>query len=163
MTVIWCMVPQIWSTTDIIFCHYGLFFALLPTNNTKNQNFEKMKTSADIIILHMYTINDNYMTYGCSWDIKCDGYCSDTIQILYCSWGMVCDRCNCSVFSFCKMAGEQSIALLALEFMGQGAWIAHKFFNLFLLPYNPKLGVLSKPWMIGTRTDIYARKTTKQV
>ena len=38
-------------------------------------------------------------------------------------------------------------------------------FNLFLLPYNTKLGVLSKPWMIniGTRTDIYARKTAKQV
>ena len=38
-------------------------------------------------------------------------------------------------------------------------------FNLFLLPYNTKLGELSKPWMINidNRTDIYARKTTKQV
>ena len=27
---IWCMVPKICSETDIIFCHFGRFFALLP-------------------------------------------------------------------------------------------------------------------------------------
>ena len=43
MTVIWCMVPQISSAMDKIFCHFGLFFALLPPNNPKNQNFGKMK------------------------------------------------------------------------------------------------------------------------
>ena len=26
----WCMVPQIWSAIDRIFCHFGPFFALLP-------------------------------------------------------------------------------------------------------------------------------------
>ena len=72
MTVIWCMVPQIWSATDRIFCHFGLFFALLPPNNPKLK-FEKMKKMPrDIIILHMFTINDNYMMY-CSWDIEHDG------------------------------------------------------------------------------------------
>ena len=30
MTIIWCMVPEIWSMTDKIFCHLGPFFALLP-------------------------------------------------------------------------------------------------------------------------------------
>ena len=30
MTVVWCMVPQIWSAMDRIFCHFGPFFALLP-------------------------------------------------------------------------------------------------------------------------------------
>ena len=29
--------------TSRIFCHFGPFFALLPPNNLKNQNFEKMK------------------------------------------------------------------------------------------------------------------------
>ena len=39
----------------------GLFFALLPPKNLKNQNIEKMrKTPEDIIILHMCIINDNY-------------------------------------------------------------------------------------------------------
>ena len=65
------MVPQIWSATDRIFCHFGLFFVLLPPNNPKNQNFEKMKKKKqktkkprDIIMLHMFTINDNHMMYG---------------------------------------------------------------------------------------------------
>ena len=63
------MVPEIWSTTEKIFCHFGLFFALLPPppppNNLQNQNFEKMKkTPGYVIILHMCTINENYMMYG---------------------------------------------------------------------------------------------------
>ena len=39
--IIWCMVPEIASMTDIIFCHSRLFLALLPPNNPENQNFEK--------------------------------------------------------------------------------------------------------------------------
>ena len=59
------MVPEIWSVTDRIFCHFGPLFALLPPNNPKNENFEKMKNKPEnIIILHMFTINDNHMMYG---------------------------------------------------------------------------------------------------
>ena len=124
------MVPEIWSATDRIFCHFGLFFDILPpsqskkskfwkneknsqryyhftqayhkwrsydiwflrygaqqteffvildhffsfypSNNLKNQNFEKTKkTPGDIIILHMCTINDDHMIYG-SWDMERD-------------------------------------------------------------------------------------------
>ena len=61
------MVPEIWSATDRIFCHFGPFFALLPPpplNNQKNQNFEKMKKKpGDIIILHMCTKNHDHMLY----------------------------------------------------------------------------------------------------
>ena len=72
MTIIWCMVPQIWSVTDRMFCYFGLVFALLPPNNSKNQNFEKKKTiPVDIIILDMCTINYNYKMCG-SWDTECD-------------------------------------------------------------------------------------------
>ena len=46
----------------------------------KNENFKKMKeTSGDIIILHKCPKNHDYM--------------------LYCSWNMACDGCNCC-FSF---------------------------------------------------------------
>ena len=46
------------------FFHFGQF-ALLPSNNPKNQNFEKKKkTPSDIIILHMCTINDSHMMYA---------------------------------------------------------------------------------------------------
>ena len=40
------------------------------SNNSKSQNFEKMKKLAgNIIILDRCTINDNYMMYG-SWDME---------------------------------------------------------------------------------------------
>ena len=61
------MVTEIWSTTDRIFCHFGLFFDLLPPpKDPENQNFEKAKKKKPgyIIILHLCTVNDNYMMYG---------------------------------------------------------------------------------------------------
>ena len=77
MTVIWCMVPEIWSTTEffVILDHFVPFY---PLNNLKNQNFGKMKkTPGDIIILQKSTKNNDHM--------------------LYCSWNMVHDRCNCYI------------------------------------------------------------------
>ena len=39
------MIPDIWSTTDRIFSHFGALFTLHtpPPDNLVNQNFEKMK------------------------------------------------------------------------------------------------------------------------
>ena len=57
----------------VIFDHFLHFHP----NNSKNQNFQKMKkkTPGEIIILHKCTQNHDYM--------------------LYCSWYMVYGRCNC--------------------------------------------------------------------
>ena len=52
MTIIWWMVPEIWSATDITFCHSGQFFALPPPGG---------KTPENIIILHVCTTNDNHI------------------------------------------------------------------------------------------------------
>ena len=80
-----------WKSYYVWFLRYGArrteFFVILdhflpfyPPNNPKNQNFEKMKKmSGDIIILHTCTKNYDQMMYG--------------------SWDMVHDRCNC-YFSF---------------------------------------------------------------
>ena len=59
------MVSEIWSAIDRIFCHFGLlFFAILPSMDSVNQNFEKMKkTPGDIIILHQYTKNHDHMLH----------------------------------------------------------------------------------------------------
>ena len=60
------MVPEIWSATDRIFCHYGPFFALyppLPPMDPENQNFEQMKKALEDIILQIFTINDSHMIY----------------------------------------------------------------------------------------------------
>ena len=77
------MVPEISSATDIIFCHFGQYFNHLPPKHPKNQNFEKMKKSCGhIIILHKCIKNQDHM--------------------VYCSWDMACDKCNC-YFSFCTI------------------------------------------------------------
>ena len=69
-----------WQSYDAWFLRYGvqrtkcfvILDCLLPTNNPKNQNFENnLKMPRDIIILHMFTINDNHMMYR-FWDIECD-------------------------------------------------------------------------------------------
>ena len=74
------MVPEIRSVTDELFCHFGSFLPFYSPNNPKNQNFEKMKrTPGYIIILHKCAKNHDHM--------------------LYFSWDMARDRCNC-YFSF---------------------------------------------------------------
>ena len=71
-----------WQSYDAWFMRYGAwqteFFVILdrflpfyPTNNPKNQHFQRMEKSPEDIILHMCTKNDNHMMYG-SWDIECD-------------------------------------------------------------------------------------------
>ena len=72
MTTIGCMVPEIFSTTDRMFCHFRPFFALLTPYQPKKSKFLKnVKNLRDIIIWHMCTINDNDMMYG-SYDMKHD-------------------------------------------------------------------------------------------
>ena len=43
MTIIWCMVPELSSATDRIFCHVGLFFILLspPLHQPRKLKFNK--------------------------------------------------------------------------------------------------------------------------
>ena len=48
------------------------FYPFSPPDNQESQNFEKLKKPpADIIILHICTINNNHMMYG-SWGIERD-------------------------------------------------------------------------------------------
>ena len=54
ITIIWCMLPDIWSATDRIFCHYGPFFSFTP-----------------LPFLHMCTKKYDQMICG-SWDMVCD-------------------------------------------------------------------------------------------
>ena len=64
------MVPEMWTATDLIFCHFGLFLVLLPPNSLKNQNLKKIgKKSGDIILQkcpknhdHIYAIL--FLRYG---------------------------------------------------------------------------------------------------
>ena len=63
------MIYEVWSATNKIFCHFGLFLPFTPPpppspplNNTENQNLEKMKkTPGDIIILQKCTKDHDHM------------------------------------------------------------------------------------------------------
>ena len=43
-----------------------------PPDDLENQNFEIMKNPGDIIILHMFTVNDDHMMFDVYWDMECD-------------------------------------------------------------------------------------------
>ena len=80
-------VLEVWHLTDVILIfHFGLFFPFSPPppQQPKKWKFHKNeKTPVDIIILHK---------------------CSKNHDMLYCSWDMTCDRCNCYFLfwaSFC--------------------------------------------------------------
>ena len=63
---------------SLIIIILGYFLPFYPTNRLKNKNEKKMeKNPWRLIILHKCTKNHDYM--------------------LYCSWDMACDRCNCCV------------------------------------------------------------------
>ena len=69
ITIIWCMLPEIWSATYIIFCHFGPHFAVLPHYWPWKLKFRKnVKNPGNIILSHMCTMNEDIM-YS-SWDIK---------------------------------------------------------------------------------------------
>ena len=68
------MIPEIWSATDRIYCHFGPFFTLLPPLTTpKIKIFNNWKkTPGDILTFNICNINENHMMHS-SWDMKRDG------------------------------------------------------------------------------------------
>ena len=66
--VTWCMLPEIWSVTDIIYCHSGPFFPLLPIYWPQKLKFaKKKKTKTGDILSQICTINEDHTMYG-PWD-----------------------------------------------------------------------------------------------
>ena len=64
MKIKWCMFLEMWSTKDTILSHSGQFSTLLLPSNPENRNFYKMKKMpVYFIILHKCTINDNHIKY----------------------------------------------------------------------------------------------------
>ena len=52
MTIIWCMVPEILSATDRIFCHFGPFFSFTPLTTWKIQILKKWSNCLEILSFH---------------------------------------------------------------------------------------------------------------
>ena len=72
--IIWCMVPEIWSSTDAIFLpSWAIFCPFTPPNTLKNEIIKNEKSPGDIIILRECTKNHDHLLY-CSKDMTHDGY-----------------------------------------------------------------------------------------
>ena len=64
MTIIWCIVLEVWIGIDLLVTLGHLLPFYIP-NNSENQNFEKLeKSHGFIIILQMNITNDSHMMYG---------------------------------------------------------------------------------------------------
>ena len=99
---------MIYSSWDIV-CqaeinNYGSFFALLhpppPLKNPKNQDFEKMKTIAGDIILHISTKNHNFEKNEKNiW--RCHHFThvfTKSQHVMHVSWDMECERKFFAIF-----------------------------------------------------------------
>ena len=76
MTIIWCMLTQIWSACTDKFLSYQAnfcFFAPLLTPKINIWNKRK-KTPGHVLLLHKCIINQDQMIYG-SWDVKFNRIC----------------------------------------------------------------------------------------
>ena len=74
MPTIWCMVPEIWGTTDIIICHSGPFFALLPPMDLENQNFGKWPTYLKISFSNVYHKTQSYDIWFLRYEVQRTGF-----------------------------------------------------------------------------------------
>ena len=71
-TIIWGMLPEIWSATDTFFLSFLTIFCSFTSLLTqKIKIWKKCKRPGDIILLHMCTINEDHMIYV-SWDERRD-------------------------------------------------------------------------------------------
>ena len=94
MKIIWCMIPEIWSTTERIYSHFGPFFALLHplspliTQNPENQNFEKMKKKNNWKYHHFTQVYHKWQPYD-TWFLKYEVHQTE----FFCNflfWAMFC-------------------------------------------------------------------------
>ena len=88
MKIIWCMVPEIWSAIDRIFCHFRPFFALLTQITTlKKAILKKWRKCLDIChVTQMYQkswSNDHILNY--SWDTR-----HDRCNFYFSFWDIFC-------------------------------------------------------------------------
>ena len=69
MTIIWCMVTEIWSAADRIFCHFGLFSALLPSKNPGKIFFEKKNNNNNTRRYHFTHVYHKWKSYD-AWFLR---------------------------------------------------------------------------------------------
>ena len=94
------------------------FLPFYPPKSPKNEHFKKNeKTPGDIIILHNCTKN-----YDCR---------------LYCSWDMVCDRCNCYFWFQAIFCPFTPLTAQRVKFQknSKNSWRCHLFTQVHQKPW----------------------------
>ena len=86
MKIIWCMVPEIWSAMDRIFCNFRSFFALLPQQQPQKRNILKKwkNTWGYYHFTHVYH-KWSHIMYG-SWDMEHDGHNFLSFWTIFCTF-----------------------------------------------------------------------------
>ena len=126
MTVIRCMVPEIWSAKDGIFCHFDHFLSFFyPLNNPKDQSFEKLKKKTTT-------------TKKKHWEILSFYTCVTQIAIIWC---MVQRRGQIFLSFwtvFCPLTLPPSLMRQKIKTLKKWAHTTEFFVNLdHLLPFYP--------------------------
>ena len=75
ITIIWCMLPEIW-VQHLTFCYFGSFFALLP--QYWPQKLKIGKKIKRYFLLRMCTMNKD------SWDIRCNRQKLLSFWVIFC-------------------------------------------------------------------------------
>ena len=78
MTIIWCMVPEISSTTDRIFCHLGSFFPFYPHLQLEKSKFWKNEKSLEISSFYTIVLKIMIICYTVP-----EIWCADVILIFH--------------------------------------------------------------------------------
>ena len=75
-TTKWCMLTQIWSATDIIFCHFRLFPALLPHYWPRKLKFGKnvKNTWRYYPFTHVYHKSRSYDVWFLRYEVQRTGF-----------------------------------------------------------------------------------------
>ena len=118
----------------------GHFLPFYSPNSLKNQNFEKMKkTPGDIIILHKCTKNHDHM--------------------LYCSWDMARNRCNCyfsfwAIFCPFTLLTAQQIKIFKKWKNERNTWRYHHFTYVYQKLWSDDVQFLRYGvWQMDGQTD----------
>ena len=97
MCIIWCIVPEIKSTKDGMFCHFGPFCVLLPKKrkNAWRYHFTKMHQKSWLYVLNCSSMYDECNFYFLFWAIFhlqlniLDVCYTNNHHMMYHSWDMV--------------------------------------------------------------------------
>ena len=99
----------------IVIFHFGLFFAVLSPNLPKNWTFKKKSRKTHWRYHHVAQV------YQKSWS-----------YMLYCSWGMVHDRCNCYFWFWAIFSPFTPLTAKKIEISKKwkNGWIYHHFTHM---------------------------------